>query len=42
MDRIFLTIVYASIVVLVLAVATIGPTPGGPSKEYAMARIARQ
>jgi hypothetical protein len=42
MDRIFLTIVYASLVVLVVAVALIGATADGPSREYAVARIARQ
>ena len=42
MDRICLTIVFASIVVLVTAVALIGPPPDGPAKEFAVARIVRQ
>ena len=40
MDRIFLTIVYASILVLVLAIAAIGPPEGQP-KDFDVARIAR-
>jgi hypothetical protein len=41
MDRICLIVVYASIVVLVLAVSLIGPPTDGRSKEFAVARVMR-
>jgi hypothetical protein len=41
MDRIFLSVVFASILVLVLAIASIGQPPEG-LKEFDVAHIARQ